>query len=151
MSYYPYAEQTDASRSVVLVSRDVTAEARYNSGNESVCLINEDGLARLHTKGEATLSIRYGHLMALSNLVRNKRIDSFEGIHQILSHKEFYKEIGDNLKQHFPGWTVFLLSADPELPKRIGLQTTRRIPLYNGPLECRLVEYRLVAGSNRKV
>jgi len=62
----------------------------------------------------------------------------------------FYKEIGDNLKQHFPGWTVFLLSADPELPKRIGLQTTRRIPLYNGPLECRLVEYRLVAGSNRK-
>jgi putative N6-adenine-specific DNA methylase len=63
----------------------------------------------------------------------------------------FYKEIGDNLKQHFPGWTVFLLSADPELPKRIGLQTTRRIPLYNGPLECRLVEYRLVAGSNRKV
>jgi putative N6-adenine-specific DNA methylase len=63
----------------------------------------------------------------------------------------FYKEIGDNLKQHFPGWTVFLLSADPELPKRIGLQTTRRIPIYNGPLECRLVEYRLVAGSNRKV
>ncbi len=62
----------------------------------------------------------------------------------------FYKDIGDNLKQHFPGWTVFLLSADPELPKRIGLQTTRRIPLYNGPLECRLVEYRLVAGSNRK-
>ncbi len=62
----------------------------------------------------------------------------------------FYKEIGDNLKQHFPGWTVFLLSADPELPKRIGLQTSRRIPIYNGPLECRLVEYRLVAGSNRK-
>jgi putative N6-adenine-specific DNA methylase len=62
----------------------------------------------------------------------------------------FYKEIGDNLKQHFPGWTVCLLSADPELPKRIGLQTSRRIPLYNGPLECRLVEYRLVAGSNRK-
>lgn len=63
----------------------------------------------------------------------------------------FYKAIGDNLKQHFPGWTVCLLSADPELPKRIGLQASRRIPLYNGPLECRLVEYRLVAGSNRKV
>ncbi len=62
----------------------------------------------------------------------------------------FYKEIGDNLKQHFPGWTVCLLSADPELPKRIGLQTSRRVPLFNGPLECRLVEYRLVAGSNRK-
>jgi len=50
-------------------SRDVTAAARYTSGNESACLVSEDGLARLHAKGEATLSVRYGHLMALSNLV----------------------------------------------------------------------------------
>jgi putative N6-adenine-specific DNA methylase len=62
----------------------------------------------------------------------------------------FYKEVGDNLKQHFPGWTAFMLSADPEFPKLIGLQASRRTPLFNGPLECRLYEYRLVAGSHRK-
>ncbi len=62
----------------------------------------------------------------------------------------FYREIGDNLKQHFPGWTAYLLSADPEFPKLVGLKASRRTPLFNGPLECRLYEYRLVAGGNRK-
>ena len=61
----------------------------------------------------------------------------------------FYRDIGDNLKQHFPGWTAYLLSADPELPKQIGLSASRRTPLFNGPLECRFYEYRLVAGGNR--
>ncbi len=63
---------------------------------------------------------------------------------------EFYRSIGDNLKQHFPGWTAYLLSADPEFPKQVGLSASRRTPLFNGPLECRLYEYRLVAGSHRK-
>ncbi len=58
----------------------------------------------------------------------------------------FYRALGDALKQRFAGWSAWLLSADPELPRRIGLKATRRIPLYNGPLECRLYEYRLVTG-----
>ncbi len=58
----------------------------------------------------------------------------------------FYRALGDALKQRFTGWTAWLLSADPELPRRIGLRATRRIPLYNGPLECRLYEYRMVRG-----
>jgi putative N6-adenine-specific DNA methylase len=62
----------------------------------------------------------------------------------------FYRQLGDNMKQHFPGWTAFLLSADPDFPKHIGLKASRRTPLFNGPLECRLYEYRLVAGSHRK-
>jgi len=59
----------------------------------------------------------------------------------------FYAGLGDALKQRFTGWKAFLLSADPELPKHIGLKSSRRTPLYNGPLECRLFEYELVAGS----
>jgi len=59
---------------------------------------------------------------------------------------EFYRELGDAWKQGFAGWRAWLLSADPELPRQIGLKASRRIPLYNGPLECRLYEYRLVAG-----
>ncbi|MBM4180437.1 MAG: class I SAM-dependent RNA methyltransferase [Betaproteobacteria bacterium] len=62
----------------------------------------------------------------------------------------FYRDIGNNLKQHFPGWTAYLLSADPELPRQIGLKASRRTPLFNGPLECRFYEYRLVAGGNRR-
>lgn len=58
----------------------------------------------------------------------------------------FYRALGDALKQRFAGWSAWLLSADPELPRRIGLKATRRIPLQNGPLACRLYEYRLVTG-----
>jgi putative N6-adenine-specific DNA methylase len=61
----------------------------------------------------------------------------------------FYPRLGDALKQHFAGWTAYLLSGDTRLPKLIGLKASRRTPLYNGALECRLYEYRLVAGSAR--
>lgn len=61
----------------------------------------------------------------------------------------FYPQLGDALKQRFAGWTAYLFSGDPRLPKLIGLKAGRRTPLYNGALECRLYEYRLVAGSAR--
>ncbi len=62
-----------------------------------------------------------------------------------------YPRLGDALKQRFPGWTAYILSGDPRLPKLIGLRASRRTPLYNGALECRLYEYRLIAGSARMV
>lgn len=61
-----------------------------------------------------------------------------------------YTGMGDALKQRFAGWRAYFISADPELPKQIGLRASRRVPLYNGPLECRLYEYVMVAGSHRK-
>jgi putative N6-adenine-specific DNA methylase len=61
----------------------------------------------------------------------------------------FYPRLGDALKQRFAGWIAYLFSGDPRLPKLIGLRASRRTPLYNGALECRLYEYRLVAGSAR--
>ncbi|MBI3939032.1 MAG: class I SAM-dependent RNA methyltransferase [Betaproteobacteria bacterium] len=63
----------------------------------------------------------------------------------------FYPRLGDALKRNFAGWTAYVLSADAQLPKLIGLKASRRTPLYNGALECRLYEYRLVAGSMRRV
>jgi putative N6-adenine-specific DNA methylase len=63
---------------------------------------------------------------------------------------EFYPRLGDALKQRFAGWTAFLLSGDTRLPKLIGLKASRRTPLFNGALECRLYEYGLVAGSMRQ-
>jgi len=62
---------------------------------------------------------------------------------------EFYPRFGDALKQKFAGWNCYILSADMNLPKLIKLQVSRRTPLYNGALECRLFEYKIVAGSMR--
>jgi len=61
-----------------------------------------------------------------------------------------YPRLGDMLKQTFPGWRAYLLSADRRLPKLIRLSPSRKIPLFNGDLECRLYEFVLVRGGHRK-
>jgi len=63
---------------------------------------------------------------------------------------EFYPKLGDVLKKRFTGWRAYLLSADMHLPKLIRLAVSKRIPLFNGALECRLFEYKLVPGTMRK-
>jgi putative N6-adenine-specific DNA methylase len=66
------------------------------------------------------------------------------------SDATFYADLGSAMKQHFSGWSAYFISADPEFPKNMRLAASRRIPLYNGPLDCRLYEYKLVAGTMRK-
>jgi len=61
-----------------------------------------------------------------------------------------YPKLGDALKQRFGGWNAYLFTADLRLPKLMRLSATRRTPLYNGAIECRLFEYKIVAGSNRE-
>ncbi len=63
---------------------------------------------------------------------------------------DFYPKFGDVLKQKFTGWNCYILSADMNLPKLIKLKVSRRTPLFNGALECRLFEYKIVAGSLRE-
>ena len=63
---------------------------------------------------------------------------------------DLYPKLGDVLKQRFAGWRACIFTADLRLPKLIGLKPSRRIPLYNGALECRLYVFELVAGSLRR-
>jgi putative N6-adenine-specific DNA methylase len=62
----------------------------------------------------------------------------------------FYPQLGDALKRRFSGWTAGLFTGDLRLAKLIGLKPDRRIPLWNGAIECRLFMFRLVEGSMRK-
>jgi putative N6-adenine-specific DNA methylase len=62
----------------------------------------------------------------------------------------FYPRLGDALKKKYPGWTAYIFTADLRLAKLIGLSASRRTPLFNGALECRLFEFKVVAGSMRK-
>ena len=63
---------------------------------------------------------------------------------------ELYPKLGDVLKKKFSGWRAYILSADMRLPKLIRLDASRRTPLFNGPLECRLFEYKMVQGGMRR-
>ncbi|MDA8129419.1 MAG: THUMP domain-containing protein [Betaproteobacteria bacterium] len=60
---------------------------------------------------------------------------------------EWYPLLGDWLKQNFAGWEAWIISGDPLLPKAIGLKASRRIPLFNGQIETRFLQYKLIAGS----
>jgi putative N6-adenine-specific DNA methylase len=72
---------------------------------------------------------------------------------RLADHEEmaaFYPRLGDALKRNFAGWRCWFLSADTGLPKGVRLSVSRKIPLFNGPLECRLYNIDVVAGSHRK-
>ena len=61
----------------------------------------------------------------------------------------FYPKLGDALKKRFAGWNCYFFTADLRMAKLIRLQPSRRTPLWNGSLECRLYEFRIISGSNR--
>ncbi len=63
---------------------------------------------------------------------------------------QLYPKIGESLKRKFAGWNTYFLTNDLRMPKLMRLTPSKRTPLYNGPLECRLFEIKMVAGSNRK-
>lgn len=62
---------------------------------------------------------------------------------------ELYPQLGNVLKQRFGGWNAYLFTADLRIAKLMRLSPSKRTPLYNGAIECRLFEYKIVAGSNR--
>lgn len=61
-----------------------------------------------------------------------------------------YPQMSETLKRKFSGWNTYFLTNDLRLPKLMRLTPSKRTPLFNGPLECRLFEIKMVAGSNRK-
>jgi putative N6-adenine-specific DNA methylase len=60
-----------------------------------------------------------------------------------------YPQLGDVLKKKFGGWSIYLFTADLRIVKLMRLSPSKRTPLYNGAIECRLFEYKIIAGSNR--
>lgn len=57
--------------------------------------------------------------------------------------RDLYHNLGENLKSNFKGWRAFIFTGNLELRKNISLQTSARIPFYNGKIECRLLRYEL--------
>jgi putative N6-adenine-specific DNA methylase len=54
---------------------------------------------------------------------------------------DFFPQLATHWKTHFDGWTAHLLVPDMKLPGKMRLKETRRVPLWNGPIECRLFRF----------
>jgi len=61
----------------------------------------------------------------------------------------WYPRLGDWLKQRFAGWDAWILTGDLKGIRSIGLAPSRKIPLFNGAIECRLLRYEMVAGARK--
>ena len=79
----------------------------------------------------------------LTNPPYGERLDEGEA--------EFWREWSACLKREFAGWKVNVITSDLELPGRMRLKPKRRIPIFNGALDCRLFCFDLVERSYRDV
>ncbi|TFH12340.1 MAG: class I SAM-dependent RNA methyltransferase [Nitrosomonadales bacterium] len=119
-----------------------------------------DALADAHTNLSMAgfsdvVALKQGNILEISApastgiLVANPPYGKRVGDQEELA--EFYPKLGDALKKRFIGWNAYLFTGDTLLPKLIRLAASRRIPLFNAAIECRLLEYKIVGGGMRKI
>ncbi|MBK7050087.1 MAG: class I SAM-dependent RNA methyltransferase [Rhodoferax sp.] len=62
---------------------------------------------------------------------------------------EFFSQLATHWKKNYAGWTAWVLTPDLKLPGKMRLKESRRVPMWNGPIECRLFRFDMVRGSAR--
>lgn len=62
---------------------------------------------------------------------------------------EFFLQLAAHWKKHYTGWQAWMLTPDLKLPGKMRLKESRRVPMWNGPIECRLFRFDLVQGSTK--
>lgn len=89
-------------------------------------------------------SVKYskGHLHMVFNPPYDERL--------AVDIPEFYAKIGDVLKQSYKGSQAWFITSEEEAMNNVGLRASRRIKLYNGPLEARLLQYEIYEGTRKK-
>ncbi len=88
-----------------------------------------------------------GHKIILRKSSDSRPDKSKFNANEIQRLEKTYKGIGDFFKNTGGGYSGYIFTGNLELIKKVGLRTKRRIILYNGEIECRLLEYELYAGS----
>jgi putative N6-adenine-specific DNA methylase len=106
-----------------------------NAGLVNVVSLNQANVLEISAPAE--------HGVLVANLPYGERMGD---LHEL---EELYPRLGDVLKKKFGGWNAYLFTSDLRMPKFIRLSVSKRLPLFNGAIECRLFEYKMVAGSNR--
>jgi len=133
------------------VSFRMTDFAQRNAARAGVAAAIEfktaDALQRPPPTAQGTLIMNppYGERIAPKGRGSGTR-QSFEGAG---SADEFYAGLASHWKSHYAGWTAWLLSPEMKLPSLMRLKESRRVPLWNGPIECRMFRFDIVQGSAR--
>jgi putative N6-adenine-specific DNA methylase len=148
--------QRNAERAGVAASIDFRggdALQRMPPAEGGVIMLNPPYGERIEVGGVAARGARGGP-------ARMQRDDGFDGEApapraagreqaQTEDGGEFFAQLASHWKKHYAGWTAWMLTPDLQCPKRMRLKESRRVPMWNGPIECRLFRFDMVAGSAR--
>jgi putative N6-adenine-specific DNA methylase len=117
---------------------------------QAIELKTADALQRLPPAERGTILMNppYGERIAAKGTGTDTSREGFEGGG---SSAEFFGGLAAHWKRHYAGWTAWLLTPDMKLPGLMRLKESRRVPLRNGAIDCRLFRFDMVAGSNKPV
>jgi putative N6-adenine-specific DNA methylase len=104
--------------------------------------------------GTLLMNPPYGERIAVGGKAGAARAPTRESAEDRATPGDFFARLATHWKHaytaHPAGWTAWILSPDMRLPSAMRLKESRRIPMWNGPIECRLFRFDLVAGSARR-
>ncbi|MEO8248679.1 MAG: THUMP domain-containing protein [Burkholderiales bacterium] len=110
-----------------------------------------DALQRLpptETAGVLLLNPPYGERIEVAGVAGARTAGGREQA-QTEDGGEFFSQLASHWKKHYSGWSAWVLTPDFKLASRMRLKESRRVPLWNGPIECRLLRFDMVRGSAR--
>ncbi len=120
------------------ISKKAIQIARRNASNAlltkklSFSLCSIDNFSAATNEGTAVINPPYGERL------KDAEINSL------------YSYIGDSLKKRFSDYDVWIISSNKNALKKIGLRTSKRLTLFNGPLECKYHKFEIYEGSGNK-
>ncbi len=126
--------------------------ARRAGVDHAIELKTADALQRLPPapRGTVLMNPPYGERIAAKGTGSSPGTDAArEGFEGGGSSADFFGGLAAHWKRHYAGWTAWLLTPDMKLPGLMRLKESRRVPLRNGAIDCRLFRFDMVAGSNK--
>jgi putative N6-adenine-specific DNA methylase len=110
--------------------------------------------------GVMLLNPPYGERIDVAGVAKGHGASGYEDEEQVgrfgareLAHTddggEFFSQLATHWKKNYTGWTAWVLTPDLKLPGKMRLKESRRVPMWNGPIECRLFKFDMVKGSAR--
>ncbi len=134
------AKEKERKLEVPIVAADKAMRAaKATRINASAAGFSEEDI-QVHHKAFRKQIIPADHGLCLMNPPYDERLQ-----HDRIN--DLYQTIGDRLKQDFSGWDAWIISSNLEAFKHVGLRTSKKVIIFNGPLECRFVHYELFTGK----
>lgn len=127
---------------VPIVGADISAEA-INMANQNIHFAKLHKDITLVNMAFQKFKPPYRKGIMITNPPYGERIKKYDMI-------DFYKMIGDALKKNYAGYQAWIIAADKEAFKFVGLRPSEKYDVYNAKLPCKFAKFELYEGSKKQ-